>query len=82
MACAKADRAGGAFSNVFALRKQQRSDLAATVADYRSVNLESGDLVNFVEVGYPEIILFWVIVALVVLGLWKIVKLLWAAFSG
>lgn len=37
---------------------------------------------NAVEVGYPEIILFWVIVALVVLGLWKIVKLLWAALSG
>lgn len=67
---------------MFALRKQQRSDLAARVADYRSVNLESGGLVNLVEVGYPEIILFWVIVALVVLGLWKIVKLLWAALSG
>lgn len=37
---------------------------------------------NVVEVGYPEMILFWVIVALVVFGLWKIVKLLWAAFSG
>lgn len=36
---------------------------------------------NAVEVGYPEIILFWVIIALVGLGLWKIVKLLWAALS-
>jgi hypothetical protein len=37
---------------------------------------------NFVEVGSPEFILFWVIVALVVFGLWKVVKLLWAALSG
>jgi hypothetical protein len=38
--------------------------------------------VNAVEIGLPWIILFWVIVALVVFGLWKVVKLLWAAFSG
>ena len=67
---------------MFALRKQQRSDFAARIPNYWSISLESGALVNFVEVGYPEIILFWVIVALVVLGLWKIVKLLWAALSG
>ena len=37
---------------------------------------------NAVEVGMPETILFWIIVALVVFGLWKIATLLWAAFSG
>ena len=37
---------------------------------------------NAVEVGPLGMILFWVIVALVVFGLWKVVKLLWAAFSG
>lgn len=37
---------------------------------------------NLVEVSYPESILFWIILALVILGVWKIAKLLWAALSG
>jgi hypothetical protein len=38
--------------------------------------------VDAVEVGPLGMILFWVIAALAVSGLWKIAKLLWSALSG
>ena len=37
---------------------------------------------DVVEVGYLETILFWVLLALVIFGVWKVAKLLWAALSG
>jgi hypothetical protein len=58
---------------------------SATIPDQQKearMQDQGGGGVAFVSVGLPELVLALVILGAVAFGVWKLAKILWAAFSG